>query len=311
MAVAIGIDLGGTELRAAAMDEAGVVLSHAQVPTAAHAGPAAVIAQMQTLVEEVGAGLTPIGIGIGSPGPLDAEAGLVIHAPMLSGWRDVPLARLMAARTGLPTVIENDANVAALAEWRFGAGQGARHLVYVTVSTGIGGGIIIDGRLLRGYRGMAGEIGHMAMTEAPIPCACGGLGCFEALASGSALGRRAQEAGLLGDAPVSAPVSAREVAAMAAQGHPLARALMRDEARYLGLGFTNLLHLYAPEVIVVGGGLSACLPAMAGDIQAVIEARAMPAFRAVPVLAAGLGARAGVIGAALLGLGAVEPEPRR
>lgn len=307
MAVAIGIDLGGTELRAAAMDEAGAVLRHAQVPTAARAGPAAVIAQMERLVEEVGAGLTPIGIGIGSPGPLDAEAGIVLHAPMLTGWWDVPLAQMVAERTGLPTMIENDANAAALAEWRFGAGQGARHLVYVTVSTGIGGGIIIDGRLLHGYRGMAGEIGHMAITEAPIPCACGGLGCFEALASGSALGRRAREAGLRGDAPVSA----REVALLADEGQPLARALMRDEARYLGLGFTNLLHLYAPEVIVVGGGLSACLPAMAADIEAVIAARAMPAFRTVPLRAAGLGARAGVIGAALIGLGVAQPEPRR
>lgn len=303
MTVAIGIDLGGTELRAAAMDEAGRILRHAQEPTAARAGPAAVIGQMARLVAEVSAGLTPIGLGIGSPGPLDAEAGVVLHAPMLDGWQEVPLARLAAAATGLPTAIENDANVAALAEWRFGAGRGARHLVYVTVSTGIGGGIIADGRLLRGHRGLAGEIGHMAITEAAVPCGCGGVGCFEALASGTALARAAAAAGLAGDG--AAPITAREVARRAAEGVPLAVALLRDEARYLGIGFTNLLHLYAPEVIVVGGGLSACLPAMAAEIAAVMAARAMPAFGRVPVRAAGLGTRAGVIGAALL---ALSPE---
>lgn len=296
--VAIGIDLGGTELRAAAVDDAGRVLRHAHLPTAARAGPDAVISQMAALVDDVSSGLDPVGIGIGSPGPLDAAAGTVIHAPMLDGWRDVPLARLTTLRLGLPTRIENDANVAALAEWRFGAGQGLSHMVYVTVSTGIGGGIIIDGRLLHGNRGMAGEIGHMTITEQPIPCACGGFGCWEALASGSALGRRATEAALGSEGPMTA----REVAKRAEAGDEQAQRLLQEEARYLGIGFANLLHLYAPEMIVVGGGLSACLAAMQAEIGRTIAARAMPAYRAVPIVPAGLGSRAGVIGAALLAL---------
>ncbi|GAB0118484.1 ROK family protein [Acidisoma sp. 7E03] len=296
MPVRIGIDLGGTDLRAAALDDADRIVHHAQVATAAEAGPEAVLTQIGALVEEVSAGRAPIGIGIGSPGPLDVARGLVLHAPTLRGWRDVPLARLVAERTGLPTRLENDANAAALAEWRLGAGRGLRHMVYVTVSTGIGGGIIADGRLLHGDRSLAGEIGHMVVTEALAPCACGGFGCWEALASGTALGRRARAAGLMAEEPVTA----RLVAERAAAGDALASRLMTEEARYLGLGFANLLHLYAPELIVVGGGVSASLPLMAEEIGRIVAERAMPAYRSVPIRAAALGAQAGVIGAALL-----------
>jgi len=296
MPIVVGIDLGGTELRAAAMDESAQVLRHARLPTAADAGPAAIVEQMARLVDEVSSGLVPVGIGIGSPGPLDAASGTVIHAPMLRGWRDVPLARLVTERTGLPTFLENDANAAALAEWRLGAARGLRHVVYVTVSTGIGGGIIVDGRLLHGHRSLAGEIGHMIVTEDPVPCACGGFGCWETLASGSALGRRAEAAGLQTDGPMTA----RLVAERAAAGDETAQRLMAEEARYLGIGFANLLHLYAPEMIVVGGGVSAALPMMTEEITRTVAARAMPAYRNVPIRAAALGTQAGVIGAALL-----------
>lgn len=298
MPTVIGIDLGGTELRAAMMDETAQVLRHARVPTAAEAGPAAIVEQMARLVDEVSSGLTPVGIGIGSPGPLDTASGTVIHAPMLRGWRDVPLARLVTERTGLPTFLENDANAAALAEWRLGAARGLRHMVYVTVSTGIGGGVIIDGRLLHGHRSLAGEIGHMIVTGEAVPCACGGFGCWESLASGRALGRRAAAAGMRADGPVTAQL----VAARAAAGDETARRLMAEEARALGLGFVNLLHLYAPEMIVVGGGVAAALPMMAAEIARTVTARAMPAYRDVPIRAAGLGTQAGVIGAALLAL---------
>jgi glucokinase len=281
MDAAIGIDLGGTELRAAIVSADGRVLAHARTETAAMAGPDAVIGQMAALVGQIAAAHRIVGVGIGSPGPLDAAAGMVVHAPTLRGWNDVPLARLAAARLGLPVRIDNDANVAALAEWRFGAGRGLRHIVYVTVSTGIGGGV-------------AGEIGHMAITEAPIACACGGLGCWEALASGTALGQRATEMGGFGR------VTARDVARLAAAGDATAAGLLAEEARYLGIGFVNLLHLYAPEMIVVGGGVSDCLPAMRAEIERVIHRRAMPAYRDVPVVAAALGRQAGVIGAALL-----------
>ena len=294
MTVAIGIDLGGTELRAAVVSADGRVLAHARTETAALDGPAAVIEQMAGLVGQIAPGHDVLGVGIGSPGPLDAEAGIVVHAPTLLGWNDVPLQALAEARLGLPVQIDNDANVAALAEWRFGAGRGVRHMVYVTVSTGIGGGVILDGKLMHGRSNLAGEIGHMVITEAPVLCTCGAFGCWEALASGTALGLRATELGTLG------PVTARDVARLAEAGDATAQHLLAEEARYLGLGFANLLHLYAPEMIVVGGGVSECLPAMRPDIEAVIQRQAMPAYRDVPIVAAALGHRAGVIGAALL-----------
>jgi glucokinase len=303
MAVAIGIDLGGTELRAAVVSADGQVLAHARTATAATEGPAAIIEQMADLVGRIAPGHAVRGVGIGSPGPLDAAAGIVVHAPMLRGWDHVPLAELAAARLGLPVRIDNDANVAALAEWHFGAGAGLRHIVYVTVSTGIGGGVILDGKLMHGRLTLAAEIGHMVITEAPVPCACGGLGCWEALASGSALGLRATAAAAA--APLSelgrlGRPTARDVARLAEAGDAVAQRLLSEEARYLGIGFVNLLHLYAPEMIVVGGGVSDCLPAMRAEIEAVIRRRAMPAYRDVPVTAAALGQRAGVIGASLL-----------
>jgi glucokinase len=294
MAVAIGIDLGGTELRAAIVSADGEVLAHARTETAALDGPAAVIDQMADLIAQVAPGHDIRGIGIGSPGPLDAEAGVVVHAPTLRGWENIPLAEIAAARFGLPVRIDNDANVAALAEWRFGAGRGLRHMVYVTISTGIGCGVIVDGRLLHGRGSLATEIGHMAITEAPVPCNCGGFGCWEALASGTALGQRASATGGWGR------VTARDVARRAEAGDATAIRLLAEEARYLGIGFANLLHLYAPEMIVVGGGVSECLPAMRAEIEAVIRRQAMPPYRDVPVVAAALGHRAGVIGAALL-----------
>ena len=294
MTVAIGIDLGGTELRAAVVSAGGEVLAHARTATAALDGPAAVIAQMADLVGQIAPGHDVIGVGIGSPGPLDAEAGVVVHASTLLGWNDVPLRALVEARLGLPVRLDNDANVAALAEWRFGAGRGLRHMVYVTVSTGIGGGVILDGKLMHGRGSLAGEIGHMVITEAPILCNCGAFGCWEALASGTALGQRATEVGGWG------PVTARDVARLADAGDATAGSLLAEEARWLGIGFANLLHLYAPEMIVVGGGVSECLPAMRPVIEAVIQRQAMPAYRDVPVVAAALGHRAGVIGAALL-----------
>jgi glucokinase len=294
MTVAIGIDLGGTQLRAAVVSSAGEVLAHAQTMTAALDGPAAVVAQMADLVGQIAPGHDISGLGIGAPGPLDAEAGVVVDAPTLPGWTDVPLVAMVEARLGLPVRLDNDANVAALAEWRFGAARGLRHLVYVTVSTGIGGGVIVDGRLMHGRGSQASEIGHMRITEAPVPCNCGGFGCWEALASGTALGQRATEMGTLGR------VTARDVARLAAEGNADALRLLAEEARYLGLGFANLLHLYAPEMIVVGGGVGECLPAMRADIEAVIRRQAMPAYRDVPIMAAALGHRAGVIGAALL-----------
>ena len=295
---ALAVDLGGTELRAAMVDESGAVLAYAACATDSRGGPAAVMAQMVDLLgrieREVGI-RAPVGLGIAAPGPLDAVAGIAIAPPTLEGWHDVPLAAEMQARLGLPVRIENDANAAALGEWRFGAGRGTRHMVFVTVSTGIGGGVIADGRLLHGDRGLAAEIGHMTIDATATESLFGGApGAWEALASGTALGRDATA--LAGPGPITA----RHVVEAARIGDPLACALLDREARLLGIGFTNLLHLYAPERIIMGGGVAAGLDLMRDHIAATIRERALAPYRNVPVIAAALGPQAGLVGAASL-----------
>ncbi|MFI5410548.1 ROK family protein [Kaistia sp. UC242_56] len=306
---ALAIDLGGTDLRAAVVEATGRVAAFASTPTDAQGGPDAVIDQMVALLGQVRAE-TPeadiVGLGVGAPGPLDPDAGIVVDAPTLVGWQNVPLAAILSERLGVAVRLENDANAAALGEWRFGAGQGTQSLVFVTVSTGIGGGVIVDGHLLHGRRGLAGEIGHMAVSERPVRCACGGLGCWEAFASGTALAREASQLVASGGAPEigrlagSDPVTGRHVAEAAQQGDGPALQLLDEEARWLGVGLTNLLHLYSPERLILGGGVGSLLPMMQERIRRTIGERAMAAFRDVPVFQAALGRNAGLVGAASL-----------
>jgi len=307
--VALAFDLGGTELRAALVNSEGKILAFKSVLTLAKDGPDAVIDQIDALAGKISANVphaVPIGIGMGAPGPLDPVAGIVIAPPTLSGWQDVPLAGILEDRFNLPVRLENDANAAALGEWRFGAGRGATSLVFVTVSTGIGGGVIADGRILHGRRGLAGEIGHMAITSESERCFCGAVGCFEAVASGTALGRRATTLTKPGDGSAlralsdDGEVTGRHVVEAARGGDELALMLINREARWLGIGFTNLLHLYSPDMIVMGGGISHGYDLLRKPIEATIHERAMPAYRDVPVVPAQLGRHAGLIGAASL-----------
>lgn len=312
---AIGLDLGGTQVRAALVMGA-EVLARAAEPTDVRGGPEAVMGQMERLMERV----LPrrdwpslAGVGVSSPGPLDTTTGTVLNIPTLPGWDGLPLRDLLAKRTGLPVVLENDGKAAAQGEWRHGAGQGLRSLVYVTVSTGIGGGAIVDGRLLHGRRGMAGHVGHLPLDpEGPL-CSCGARGCFEALASGSALGQRAQALaaaepqGRLAALAGPEGATAHHAVLAARDGDWAALALLGEEARLLGLGFTGLIHLYSPEAVIMGGGVSEAFDLLEGGIRAAIRARAMTAFRDVPVLRAGLGGNAGLVGAAALAVDAFRP----
>ncbi len=307
--VALAFDLGGTELRAALVDDTGCLLSFASLSTDAAGGPAAVIRQIELLAETVLAetpDLSPTGIGIGAPGPLDPEAGIVIAAPTLVGWYEVPLADILHRHFQLPVRLENDANAAALGEWRYGAGRGAESMVFVTVSTGIGGGVIANGRILHGRRGLAAEIGHMTITNEGERCFCGAVGCFEAIASGTALGRRATartrafDGSVLRSLAADADVTGRHVVDAARKGDTAALELLNAEARWLGIGFTNLLHLYSPDVLVMGGGISHGFDLLHDQLAATVRERAMPAYRDVPIVAAQLGRHAGLIGAASL-----------
>ncbi len=304
---AIAIDLGGTQLRAALVDGA-AVLRRAAEPTDV-AGPDAVVFQMQRLIAEVASGHDShaiAGIGISAPGPLDGATGTILHIPTLSGWEDFPLRAHLEAATGHRVVLENDGIAAAYGEWRHGAGQGLHHLVYVTVSTGIGGGVIADGRILHGRRGMAGHVGHFSMAPDGPRCPCGVVGCFEAFASGTALGARARAAAsehadsALARLAATRRIDARDVVAAARAGDPRASALLREEAALLGRGFASLIHLYSPDRVIMGGGVAAAFDLMHDDIHRVMRDNLMPAFRDVIVVPAGLGENAGLVGAAAL-----------
>ncbi|WP_341487004.1 ROK family protein [Pararhizobium sp. A13] len=307
--VALAFDLGGTELRAALVSKEGNLLSFAAAPTHAAEGPEAVIHQIELLAAQIRAetpDLVPIGVGIGAPGPLDPEAGIVIAPPTLAGWYEVPLADILSNRLGLPAKLENDANAAAFGEWRYGAGRGAGSMVFVTVSTGIGGGVIADGRILHGRRGLAAEIGHMTITNEGERCFCGAVGCFEAVASGTALGRRATartrqfDGSMLRNLSADLDVTGRHVVEAARKGDRQALELLDAEARWIGIGFTNLLHLYSPDTIVMGGGISHGFDLLHDTIVATVRDRAMQAYRDVPIVAAQLGRHAGLVGAASL-----------
>ncbi|TGQ11469.1 MULTISPECIES: ROK family protein [unclassified Mesorhizobium] len=314
--LALAFDLGGTELRGALIGRGGEVVARVSEPTMTEAGSEAVIGRIIALAEKLlddHPQAKVIGIGACAPGPLDPKAGIVIGPPTLSGWHNVPMIDILSRQFGLPVRLENDANAAALGEWRFGAGRGAGSLVFVTVSTGIGGGVIADGHIYHGRRGLAAEIGHMTITGEGDRCFCGNVGCFEAVASGTALGRRATRLTAPGDGSVlrrvsnDGDVSARHVVEAARAGDASARELVEAEARWLGVGFTNLLHLYSPEVIVMGGGLANGFDLLAPRIRATIEERAMQAYRDVPIVPAELGDRAGLVGAASLILWEGEP----
>ncbi|MFC0410065.1 ROK family protein [Roseomonas elaeocarpi] len=299
----IGIDLGGTQLRVALVDPAGRILRAERQRTDAQGGPEAVIGQMRAMIAALRDENTAA-IGVGLPGTFDAAEGRVIHMVALPGWRDVPLAGRLRELTGLPAALENDAKVAAIGEWHAGAGQGCRSFCYVTVSTGIGGGIVVDGRLLRGLGGLAGEIGHTRIAETSEPCNCGQRGCWEALASGTALGRRARAAvaaepachlaAVAGDAPATGEHAGRA----AREGCAVAARVLEEEAVLLGVGFRNLHHLYAPERIVVGGGVSALLEEMRPTIERTLREQLLPGFRPAEILRAALGDDAGLVGAA-------------
>jgi glucokinase len=305
-ALAIGIDLGGTQLRAGLVDPGGRLVRRAAVATDVSGGPRGVLAQMRRLVREIASDddeAAIAGIGVSSPGPLDTETGTVLSIPTLPGWEDFPLREAVSAAFGRPVVLENDGIAAAAGEGRFGAARGLRHFVYVTVSTGIGGGVMVDGRLLRGRRGMAGHVGHMILDREGPLCGCGARGCFEALASGSALGKAGREVaasdpssrlGAVGE------VTARHVVEAAREGDRAALDLIDREAGWLGIGFAGLAHLYSPQAIIVGGGLSQAFDLLRAGVDRAFGRSAMPAFRDVAIIPAALGDDAGLVGAASL-----------
>jgi glucokinase len=251
------------------------------------------------------------GVGVGAPGPVDFAAGVIVDPPNLPGFERVPLGALLGERLGLPVRLDNDANAAGLGEARFGAGQGASPLVYLTVSTGIGGAILIGGELLRGAAGAAGELGHLVIQPHGPRCGCGGEGCLEAVASGTAIAREARlglvrgepsllSKGLGNDLP---GLSAKEVAEAAAQGDAFSLAVLDHAFTLLGLGVAGLVNALNPARVVVGGGLAALGDRLLDPIRAgILRHSNKVAAQSVTVVQAALGRNAGVVGAAALAM---------
>ncbi len=267
------IDLGGTKLRSVVFDDSGRILGDDIRASRTAEGLDAVLDRM---VECLDGSLSKAGVarerlaglGVASPGAVDVVRGIVPNAPQLPGWQDVPLARLMEERLGLPTLLENGATAAALGEHRFGAGRGSRFMLYITVSTGVGGGIIIDGELYRGKSGAAGELGHVIIDMSGPPCGCGARGCLESLASGTAIAKKGEQLAQSGDSPVLARlrreegrVTAEIMERAAKMGDIASREAFREAGHYLGVALAGLVNVLDPEVIVIGGGV-----AKAGDL---------------------------------------------
>ncbi|PDV99733.1 ROK family protein [Candidatus Chloroploca asiatica] len=306
----IAVDIGGTQLRAALVTLTGELVVSERTATLVHEGAEAVLGRVLKLIELVRAVVLPndrlLGLGIGAPGPLDPVTGMIYSPPNMPGWDAFPLRDRVATATGLPVTLGNDANAAALGEWRFGRGQGLRHLVYLTVSTGIGGGVIVDGQLLLGRLGAAGEPGFLIVDHAT-----GAI--WEDLASGTALGREAAKQmphypdSALHTLATPTTVTAAEVSLAAQQGDRLARQLMEREARLLGMGFASMLHLFSPEILLVGGSVILHNPALLEAAREVAYANVrVPLYREVPILAASLGDHVGLLGAAALALQCIE-----
>jgi glucokinase len=299
----VGIDLGGTLLRAACVTEAGEVIASSRLPVDAARGPGAIAAQIEALAMSVRDSETA-GIGIGVPGTFDRERGVVLGIPALPGFGGYPLAAQVSERTGLPCVLENDATAAAIGEWRAGAGRSCENFVYVTIGTGIGSGVIVDGRVMRGVSGLAGEVGHTRISDCEVVCACGSQGCWQSVASGTALGDRARAAvaanpgGLIAQLARGGTATAHHAGLAARQGDWQALELIDEHARWVGYGLVNVRHIYAPERIVIGGGLSSLLDLMAARIAVVVRQRGLPGFPPIQIVAAELGDDSGIIGAA-------------
>ena len=307
--IRIGIDLGGTNIAVGAVNERHEIIARCSVPTGAERPAQAVIADMCAAVEEAlrRAGLTAAdcaSIGIGSPGTCDPETGVVARAYNL-GWKDVPVCRMLTEHFGLPAHLGNDANCAALAEVVAGAAAGRRDVVLITLGTGVGGGIIIGGKIYAGMRGAGAELGHTVLVLDGEPCTCGRRGCWEAYSSATALIRQAcQAAARHPDSLLArlADVNGKTVFDAADRGDETARAVVDRYCDYLGAGLVNIVNALAPEVILIGGGISRQGERLLAPVRRYVERNCFGGKDgAVPVIApAKLGNEAGIIGAAAL-----------
>lgn len=304
----VGVDLGGTKIYTALVDLEGNIIKEKTVETLAHEGEQAVVERIVDTINYVIDGTDKNlikSIGIGSPGPLDVKNGIIIENSNLP-FKNFEIVKTIKETFNLPTHLDNDANVATLGEFMFGAGKGTENMVFITASTGIGGGAVLNGKLFRGSTGNALEVGHMTVATEGPRCGCGNLGCAEALGSGTAIGKRAKEA-VLSNAVTSLKnydnVTAKEVFKEAANGDRVAKNILNTSLTYLGIAVANTITNFDPEKVVVGGGVVNGGDIVIETIRNVVEERCMAAFvENCTIEKAILGGKAGVLGAAALAI---------
>ncbi len=309
----IGIDIGGTNVKIAIVDTKGKIAFSESASTRAEMGYEFTIKNIINLIkdsitksevsiEQVG------GIGVGCPGQIDSENGIVKILTNIPGWINVPLAKILINEFGLPTKIDNDVRVATLGEYKFGAGKGYQNLVCITVGTGIGSGIILNGQLIRGAGMAAGELGHIIVQEHNGEiCGCGNTGCVEAVASGPAIVKQAELYLMTGkstkfkELAAGSAITPEIVAEAALLGDGVARAIFQRTGYWIGIALSSVVNLLNPEVIIVGGGVAQAGHLLLDPIRETINKRALKlSAAAVRIIPAELGNRAGVVGASLL-----------
>lgn len=314
---AVGVDVGGTKLAVGLVDEAGHVFSRLVAPTLAGHGGQDVMRRLLDLVDELLRGVPAsvsaagsgsmriVGIGVGTAGEVDAETGSVLYAnENLPGWTGMPIRQLMEERFQLPTQVDNDGNAAALGEKLYGAGRDVPDVVCMTVGTGIGGGIVHAGRILRGARNSAGSLGHITVEPNGRRCACGRAGCLEAYASGPALSRRVEESIRVGEpsslaAKIEEGLTGADVVQAAAAGDALAGRYFAEMAEYLGAACAIVGNLLNPHRILIGGGVADAGDLLFAPVRESFERRALPeVVRSTLIRPAQLGSEAGLVGAA-------------
>lgn len=306
----IGIDLGGTKISGALADVDGTIISQYTIPTDAHEGEEKVLERIINVIKQVLNDSNKNSdevkaIGIGSPGPLDAKKGIIITTPNLP-FKNFNLIDPIKKEFNIPTYLDNDANAAAIGEYVFGSGVDTDNMVFVTVSTGIGGGAILNGRIFRGNTCNALEVGHMTLEKDGPRCNCGNYGCAEALASGTAIGKRGKEA-VLQDRYTSLKnyynVTAYEVFKEAANGDEVALEIRDTSLEYLGICVANIVTSFDPEVVIIGGGVSKNGDVIFNKVSEVVNKRCFKSMAdSCRIVPAALGTDAGVIGAVALAI---------
>ena len=305
MVNAIGVDVGGTKIAAGIVSPKGEILEEVRYPTP-HS-PGKLVEAIAGAISEVGDGAEVGGVCLAVPGLILAQENRVVFSPNLRAVEGIPLKDELDPKIGLPLTIENDGNAAAWGEFRFGVGSEADHLVFVTLGTGIGGGVITHGVLMRGSQGSGGELGHVTVHATGPRCSCGNRGCLEALASGSSIGRRAREVAAehpdsaLGRLAAKRQVLGEDVTELARGGDALALGVLEETGTWLGVGLAGFVNIFNPEVVAVGGGAMEAGDLILGAARREVHLRARsPSRDLAEIKVATLGPKSGVLGAAAL-----------